>query len=63
MRWPWQRPRPVDRADAAIAESTEQRRTAEERSEEVSRLAAKLRKIRESNHFADSIRDALGEGR
>jgi hypothetical protein len=62
MRWPWQRPRQADRADAAIAESTEQRRTVEERSEEVSRLAAKLRKIRESNHFADSIRDALGEG-
>jgi hypothetical protein len=63
MRWPWQRHRPADRADAAIAESTEQRKTAEGRREEVSRLAATLRQIRQENHFADSIRDALGEGR
>jgi hypothetical protein len=63
MRWPWQRPQPENPADLALAESTHQREAAEQRREEVTRLADKLRRIREANHFADSIRDALGEGR
>jgi hypothetical protein len=63
MRWPWQRRRRDDRAAEALAESREQRAAAEQNREAVTRLAATLRRIRQENHFADNIRDALGEGR
>jgi hypothetical protein len=62
MRWPWKRQRD-GRADAALAESTAQRESAEQQRANVTQLAATLRLIRQQNHFADSIRDALGEGR
>lgn len=64
MRWPWRRHRECnDRADKALEESREQRKAAEREGVEIRTLAEQLRRIREANHFADSIRNALGEGR
>jgi hypothetical protein len=60
MRWPWRRK--PDSADEALAEARRQREEAQERRAEVESIANRLRKIREANHFAESIRRALGEG-
>lgn len=62
MRWPWRR-RESDRADQALAQSREQLEQAQRQRDEVRRLAERLRDLREANHFAESIRRALGEGR
>lgn len=60
MRWPWQRK--PDQADEALAEARREREEARERRKEVKSIASQLRDIREANHFAESIRRALGEG-
>lgn len=61
MRWPW-RHRDPGPADEALAESREQREEAQARREEIKSIADTLREIRRANHFAESIRRALGEG-
>jgi hypothetical protein len=61
MRWP-RRQREPDPADEALAEARAQRKEARERREEIKSIADRLREIREANHFAESIRRALGEG-
>jgi hypothetical protein len=61
MRWPW-RHHNSDSADEALAEARREREEAQARREEVKSIAARLRDLREANHFAESIRRALGEG-
>jgi hypothetical protein len=60
MRWPWRRK--PDPADEALAEARAQREETQQRREEVRSIAEDLREIRRRNHFAESIRRALGEG-
>lgn len=57
--WRWRKPNP---ADEALAESRRERQAARKRGEEIKSIASQLRNLREANHFAESIRRALGEG-
>jgi hypothetical protein len=61
MRWSWRR-RNGHRADEALAESREQRAAAQAQRAEVEGIADRLKRMREANHFAESVRRAL-EGR
>jgi hypothetical protein len=59
LRWLWKH-RP-DSADVALAEAREERRATEARGVEVRSVTGRLREMRDANHFAESIRRALGE--
>jgi hypothetical protein len=59
LRW-WRKRRP-DPADAALAEAREERRATERRGVEVRSITGRLKEMRDANHFAESIRRALGE--
>lgn len=61
MKLLWWRKRRPDPADAALAEAREERRATEERGVEVRSISGRLREMRDANHFAESIRKALGE--
>lgn len=67
IRWPWQRKTrrhdAHERAKAADQLTREQAEEAKRRLAESQRLAARFRALREKNHFAEGIRNALGEGR
>ena len=62
MHWPWRRHRHPGSADEALAEARREREEARARRSEVKSIASQLRDMREANHFAESIRRALGEG-
>lgn len=61
MRWPW-RQKQAGQADKALAESQEQRAAAQAQRAEIEGIAERLKRLREANHFAESVRRAL-EGR
>jgi hypothetical protein len=61
MKLLWWRKRRPDPADVALAEAREERRATEERGAEVRSITGRLKEIRDANHFAESIRRALGE--
>lgn len=64
LRWPWRRtPHYKARIEEADRLTRRQAAEAEKRVEKSQRLAARFREIRDQNHFAESIRNALGEGR
>lgn len=67
IRWPWRRKPPCraahDRAEEAARITRQQAEEAKQRLAESQRLAARFRELRQRNHFAESFRNALGEGR
>jgi hypothetical protein len=62
IRWHRREEGPSD-ADRALAVSEAQHQQAQAERAEMENLAAKLRRMREVNHLAESFRDAFGEGR
>ena len=59
MRW-WRKREP-DRADEALAKAQRERKSAEARGNEIRSISDRLKEIRDANHFAESIRRALGD--
>lgn len=60
MRWRWWRRGPSP-ADVALKEAQDEKKAAQDRHAEIRSVAARLREIRDANHFAESIRRALGD--
>jgi hypothetical protein len=65
MRWPWRHRDDGghERADRAVAQARERRREQQARDEGFLPLADRIRRMRERNHLAEAVEQALREGR
>lgn len=65
MRWPWRHAGggDHDRAEEAIRQTRRRREEQQERDEGFLPLAVRIRRMRERNHLAEAVEQALRGGR